>query len=83
MQKVGPDLPRLPSFCACTQQSRPRFVPRNVHFWPFMRNNAAGSAFTHGTFLGQSVLELPVILVIEDDEQIQSLVEEALIEGWL
>jgi hypothetical protein len=48
-----------------------------------MRNNAAGSAFTHGTFLGQSVLELPVILVIEDDEQIQSLVEEALIEGWL
>jgi CheY-like chemotaxis protein len=31
--------------------------------------------------LGQSVLELPVILVIEDDEQIQSLVEDALIEG--
>jgi DNA-binding response OmpR family regulator len=30
---------------------------------------------------GRSVVELPVVLVIEDDEQIQSLVEDALIEG--
>ena len=31
--------------------------------------------------LGKSVVELPVVLVIEDDEEIQSVVEDALIEG--
>lgn len=46
-----------------------------------MRNDSADASFSHGTSWGSSVVELPVILVIEDDEQIQSLVGDALSEG--
>jgi CheY-like chemotaxis protein len=44
-----------------------------------MQNHSAGISFLHGTPWGKSVVELPVVLVIEDDEEI--VVEDALIEG--
>lgn len=46
-------------------------------FAPLCGNNAADMSFSHGTS------RVPIILVIEDDEQIQSLVEDALVEGGL
>jgi DNA-binding response OmpR family regulator len=46
-----------------------------------MRNHSAGISFLHGTSWDKSVVELPVVLVIEDDQEIQSMVEDALIEG--
>ena len=47
-------------------------VPRESHAAGFSENAVAGFG---------ALEELPVILVVEDDEQVQTVVEDALIEG--
>ena len=46
-----------------------------------MRNDRAGVSFLHGTLGVKSVVDLPMVLIVEDDPAIQSIVEDALIEG--
>jgi CheY-like chemotaxis protein len=54
----------------------------NVHFCTFMRNKRPLATFGHGTFAGwEEVADLPIVLIVEDDESIQSIVEDALMEG--
>lgn len=82
MQKVGPDLPRLPSILRVHTTKPPAFCSEKCSLLDFYAEQRCRLGVHAWNFPGgQSVLELPVILVIEDDEQIQSLVEDALIEG--
>jgi CheY-like chemotaxis protein len=54
----------------------------NVHFCTFMRNEPASAAFGAWNFAeGEKVANLPIVLIVEDDEAIQSIVEDTLKEG--
>jgi len=47
-----------------------------------MRNDPTGAAFGHGTFCRWAKVEnLPMVLIVEDDVLIQTMVEEALKEA--
>jgi DNA-binding response OmpR family regulator len=47
-----------------------------------MRNHPPLTAFRHGTFYRrEKVADLPIVLIVEDDPSIQSIVEDALKEG--
>ena len=49
-----------------------------------MRNYQHPATFVHGTFIGREQvanLELPIVLIVEDDLAIQAIVDEALIEA--
>jgi CheY-like chemotaxis protein len=81
VQKVGPDLPRLPSILRVHNKAA-RVLFREMFTFVLLCGTTLPARRSRMELSwGQSVLELPVILVIEDDEQIQSLVEDALIEG--
>ena len=57
---------------------------KNIHFCSFMRNQLAPPTFVHGTSERQVEVantELPIVLIVEDDLEIQALVDEALIEA--
>ena len=49
-----------------------------------MRNHLTLATFMHGTFIGREKvanIELPVVLIVEDDPEIQVIVEDALKEA--
>ena len=47
-----------------------------------MRNKPPPAAFRHGTFRRwEEVADFPIVLIVEDDASIQSIVEDALEEG--
>ena len=46
--------------------------------------NRSPAAFRHGTFRRwEEVADFPIVLIVEDDASIQSIVEDALSGGWV
>jgi CheY-like chemotaxis protein len=76
MQKV-----RLPSILRVHTTKQPAFCSEKCSLLDFYAEQRCRLGVHAWNFPGGSLCQLPVILVIEDDEQIQSLVEDALIEG--